>query len=99
MKRDPKERFIKIHMDSITVKKIKPLLFWYKCEKCKKEFVREPIYSCSYLDDFWEHHYIYHGCSHCFQDKNEFVTWLQDTGRLYTEESLKKLCKERSIGE
>ena len=53
MKRDPKERFIKIHMDSITVKKIKPLLFWYKCEKCKKEFVREPMYSCSYLDDFF----------------------------------------------
>ena len=52
MKRDPKERFIKIHMDSISVKKIKPLVFWHKCEKCKKEFVREPIYSCSYLDDF-----------------------------------------------
>ena len=29
MKRDPKERFIKIHMDSITVKKIKPLFLWY----------------------------------------------------------------------
>ena len=25
MKRDPKERFIKIHMDSISVKKIRPL--------------------------------------------------------------------------
>lgn len=99
MKRDPKERFIKIHMDSITVKKIKPLLFWYKYEKCNKEFVREPMYSCRYFDDFWERHCIYHGCSHCFQDKSEFVTWLQYTGRLYTEESLRKLCKERGIGE
>lgn len=99
MKRDPKERFIKIHMDSISVKRVKPLLVWHKCEKCKKEFVREPIYSCSYLDDYWEHYYEYYGCSHCFQDKNEFVTWLQDTGRLYTEESLRKLYKERGIDE
>ena len=97
MKRDPKERFIKIHMDSISVKKIKPLLFWYKCEKCKKEFVREPMYHCSCLKYFWEHYFEYYGCSHCFQDKNEFVTWLQYIGRLYTEESLKKLYKERGI--
>ena len=66
MKRDPKERFIKIHMDSITVKKIKPLLFWYKCEKCKKEFVREPMYSCSYLDDFWG---MLEECTKDYQDK------------------------------
>lgn len=99
MKRDPAERYIKERMDSISVKKIRPLFLWCQCEKCKKEFVREPIYSCSYLDDFWEHHFEYYGCSRCFQDKDEFVTWLQDTGRLYTEESLKKLCKERSIGE
>ena len=97
MKRDPKERFIKIHMDSISVKKIRPLFLWYQCEKCHKECRREPIYSCSYLDDFWEYYHEYYGCSHCFQDKDEFVTWLQDTGRLYTEESLKKLYKYRGI--
>ena len=97
MKRDPKERFIKIHMDSISVKKIKPLVFWHKCEKCKKEFVREPIYSCSYLDDFWEYYHEYYGCSHCFQDKDEFVIWLQDTGILYTEDSLIEICKKRGI--
>lgn len=99
MKRDPKERFIKIHMDSITVKKIKPLLFWYKCEKCKKEFRREPIYSCRYLNYFYERYSIYHGCSHCFSDKNEFVKWLQDTRRLYTEESLRERCEREKIGE
>lgn len=53
MKRDPAERYIKERMDSISVKKIRPLFLWCQCEKCKKEFVREPIYSCSYLDDFW----------------------------------------------
>lgn len=97
MKRDPKERFIKIYMDSISVKKIKPLLVWYKCEKCKKEFVREPIYSCSYLDVFWEHYFEYYGCSHCFQDKDEFVKWLQATGRLYTEDSLKRKLKIKEL--
>ena len=70
----------------------------YKCEKCKKEFVRELIYNCSYLDYFWEHYFEYYGCSHCFQDKDEFVKWLQDTGRLYTEDSLRKICKKRGIG-
>ena len=97
MKRDPAERFIKIHMDSISVKKIKPLVFWYKCEKCKKEFVRELIYNCSYFDYFWEHYFEYYGCSHCFQDKDEFVKWLQDTGRLYTEDSLRKICKKEEL--
>lgn len=99
MKRDPVEIYIKERMDSISVKKIRPLFLWHQCEKCHKEFRREPIYSCSYLKYFWEHYYEYYGCSHCFQDKDEFVKWLQDTGKLYTEDSLRKLCKKRSVGE
>ena len=94
MKRDPAERYIKERMDSISVKKIRPLFLWCQCEKCHKEFRRELIYSCSYLDDFWEHYFEYYGCSHCFPEKNEFVKWLQDTERLYTEDSLREKYKK-----
>lgn len=90
MKRDPAEKYIKKHMDSISVKKMRPVFLWCRCEKCHKEFRREPIYSCSYLDDFWEHYFKCYGCSHCFKDKDEFVTWLQDTGMLYTEVLLRE---------
>ena len=47
MKRDPAERYIKQHIASITVKKIRPLFLWYECKKCHKEFRREPMYHCS----------------------------------------------------
>lgn len=46
---------------------------------------------------FWEHYFEYYGYSHCFQDKDEFVKWLQDTGRLYTEDSLRKICKREEL--
>lgn len=94
MKRNPVERYIKKRMDSISVKKIRPLFLWCRCEKCHKEFRRELMYHCSYLRYFWEHYFEYYGCSQCFQDKDEFVKWLQATGKLYTEESLRKLCKK-----
>lgn len=90
--RDPAERYIKEHMDSIRVKKIRPLFLWCQCEKCHKEFRRELIYHCSGLRYFLEHYFGYYGCSHCFQDKDEFAKWLQDTERLYTEDSLRKIC-------
>lgn len=54
-------------MDSITVKKIKSLLFWHKCEKCKKEFVRESMYECECLDELLlSSFYYYFGCTNCF---------------------------------
>ena len=34
--RDPAKRYIKEHMDSIRVKKIRPLFLWCQCEKCHK---------------------------------------------------------------
>lgn len=52
MKRDPAEIYIKERMDSISVKKIRPLFLWHQCEKCHKEFRREPMYHCSYLKYF-----------------------------------------------
>ena len=94
MKRDPAERYIKQHMDSITLKKIKPLILWHKCEKCGNEFVREFIYKCEYLDDWWEHYFSYYGCTNCFFSKDNFVKWLQENGKIYTEESLRKLYKK-----
>ena len=82
MKRDPKERFIKIHMDSISVKRVKSRFFWHRCEKCLDEFS---------LSSF----YYYFGCTNCFSDKDKFVEWLQDTGRVYTNESLERWYRTR----
>lgn len=100
MKRDPAERYIKQRMDSITVKRVRPLFLWYECKKCHKEFRREPMYHCSCQDDWFKYgiYNDYYGCTHCFPNKNNFLKWLQDNDILYTEESLKKLFKKRGIG-
>jgi hypothetical protein len=96
MKRDPKERFIKIHMDSISVKRVKSRFFWHRCEKCRQEFRREPMYECECLDEFsLSSFYYYFGCTNCFSDKDKFVEWLQDTGRVYTNESLERWYRTR----
>ena len=96
MKRDPKELFIKQHLNSITTKKVKSIFFWHKCEKCGKEFRREPMYECECLDEFsLSSFYYYFGCTNCFSDKDKFVEWLQDTGRVYTNESLERWYRTR----
>ena len=100
MKRDPVERYIQDHMNSITVKRINPLFSWCKCEKCHKEFRREPIYDCHCKDDWFTYgiYYDYYGCTNCFSNKDAFVKWLQDNDVLYTEESLRKVYQKRGIG-
>ena len=96
MKRDPKELFIKQHLNSITTKKVKSIFFWHKCEKCGQEFRREPMYECECLDEFLLYSfYYYYGCTNCFSDKNEFIEWLQDTKRVYTRESLERYYRTR----
>lgn len=87
MRRDPKQHYIDEYMKSVRVKRIFPLLFHYKCNKCGMEYIREPMYEGSELDCVGEKEYI-RGCSHCFYSKDQFRTWAQDNGYLYTEEFL-----------
>ncbi|NSK77510.1 hypothetical protein [Blautia massiliensis (ex Durand et al. 2017)] len=94
MKRDSAERYIKEHMDSISVKKIRPLSLRCQCEKCHKEYRRELMYRCNcgiYNN--------YYGCAQCFPNKNNFLKWLQDNDILYTEESLKNCLKREELDE
>lgn len=94
MKRDSAERYIKEHMDSISVKKIRPLSLRCQCEKCHKEYRRELMYRCNcgiYNN--------YYGCDQCFPNKNNFLKWLQDNDILYTEESLKNCLKREELDE
>lgn len=94
MKRDPVERYIKKRMDSISVKKIRPLSLRCQCEKCHKEYRRELMYRCNcgiYND--------YYGCTHCFPNKDNFLKWLQNNDILYTEESLKNCLKREELDE
>lgn len=94
MKRDSAERYIKEHMDSISVKRIRPLSLRCQCEKCHKEYRRELMYRCNcgiYNN--------YYGCAQCFPNKNNFLKWLQDNDILYTEESLKNCLKREELDE
>jgi hypothetical protein len=90
VKRDPKQQYIDEHISSIRVKKIYPFLFYHQCLKCGMEYIREPMYECSYRDWFFEHTSYHEGCSNCFSSENDFKKWLQDKKILYTEETLAK---------
>lgn len=88
MKRDPKENYVKRHMNSINVRKIKPI-FYCKCVKCGMEYKRETMYECSFLDDWFEYTVEKTGCTECFSSKYDFLKWLQNKNILYTEEWLR----------
>lgn len=90
MKRDPKEQYIKKKMKSITFKKIHPRFFYHKCNKCGFEYKKELMYKCSLNDRVLENvTYTYYGCTHCFSSLIQFTKYLQDSGMIYTEKSLK----------
>lgn len=97
MKRDPKQKYIEDHMKTIVVKKCFPLIFYKKCAKCGMEYKKEPMYSCSKQDSLLTHTNYTMGCSHCFNNKEEFKKWAEDNGYLYTEKSLSETWDEFSF--
>lgn len=90
MKRDPNRKYIDEHLNSIKIKRITPLFFFTKCCCCGYEYKHEFMFECSFEDSWFEHnrHYIY-GCSNCFSSANDFRSYLERNGKLYTEETLK----------
>ena len=89
MQRDPKEKYITVRLNSIKVQKIIPIFKWITCEKCGIEYTREPIYKCTYKNLFFpDENDVHFGCTHCFSQENDFKTWLEGIGRLYTREFL-----------
>ena len=98
MKRDPIDKYIRGHIDSISVKKIKPRFSYKKCSKCGMEYKKEEMYKCSAVDIEYDHflrlnkffdgQHVF-GCEYCFSSKYDFLKWLKDNGAFYTEEELK----------
>ena len=89
MKRDPDRKYIDEHLKSIKITSFKPLFFFTKCCCCGYEYKHEPMFECSFEDNWFEHnhHYVY-GCANCFSSANDFRSYLERTGKLYTEETL-----------
>lgn len=88
MIRDPREKFINDHLNSISIHKFFPILFYYHCGKCGMEYKRELMYECK-CRDYMTSFTIYRtGCSRYFPSKNDFRKWLEKTGKLYKREFL-----------
>lgn len=88
MIRDPKEKYVNDCLNSISIHKFFPILFYYRCDKCGMEYKRELMYECESRDCMTSFVLRNMGCSHCFSSKNDFRKWLEKTGKLYTKEFL-----------
>ena len=88
MIRDPKEKFVNDCLNSISIHKFFPILFYYRCDKCGMEYKRELMYECEFRDYMSSFVIRKMGCSRCFPSKNDFRKWLEKTGKLYTKEFL-----------
>lgn len=92
MQRDPKQKWIEDH--EITIRKTFPVLCYTKCIKCKMEYVREFMYEGSQkFINFSITNYV-HGCTHCFNSKDEFKKYVVDQEYLHSEDLLSKIWNE-----
>lgn len=86
MRRSPLEEQKKSYFKWLRIKKIKPLFFFYRCDKCGDEFRREIMFECeepSIVGLSWN--YYKRGCRHCFGNETEFRNWLEETGKILKE--------------
>ena len=79
MQRDPSEKYKADFYKRIKYSTFYPIFFWYKCDKCGKEFTREKMYEFNgpsviegdlVLPSFFDMR-VY-GCTHCFCDLENF---------------------------
>lgn len=91
MQRNPIQHAKKRYFDNISIKKIKPLLFYTECNKCGMEYKRETMYECQCpLEPRLEITNYVRGCSHCFTSKNDFRDYLENNNIIYTDETYDK---------
>lgn len=90
MRRNPMNKAIEEYMQGIKVKKIHPRLTYHRCEMCGYEYKKEPMWEARVPLVIFEGHTRYYiGCQHCFQTRDEFRKYLEERGKIYTEESFK----------
>ncbi len=79
MERNPKEYEKLQYYKNVRYRKIRPLFFWYKCDKCGNEFRRETMYELiepSIIGVSWDYHK--RGCQNCFPTKEHFKKWCEE---------------------
>ena len=86
MKRDPNEAASKYFQTkrewkaSIKSSMIKPKWFWKKCDKCRMEYKKEPMYHIKYNEfpckTIHSVRHIY-GCIHCFSNIEDFKAYCE----------------------
>ncbi len=73
MKRNPREEFVKDIKNRSKVKKIYPLFFYQKCDKCGMEFRRETMYEYETPSLVFENVRCYtRGCTECYPTFSQF---------------------------
>ena len=78
MKRDPKEKAYNDYVKSVVNKKIFPLFFYRKCDKCGMEVKRETMYESSRKNEFLEGRTrYYYGCTSCFKSLENFEDYIK----------------------
>lgn len=79
MQRDPNEMAMLDYYKRIKYRTFHPILFWYQCDKCGKEFTREKMYEFNgpdvvdgdlVLPSFFD--IQAYGCTHCFGSFEDF---------------------------
>ncbi len=84
--RNPLEVIKKRYFKHLIIKKIYPLLFYKKCIKCGNEFCRESMYKCKEPSIYFLWSKYFTGCTHCFKSKEELKKYLEENGRILTED-------------
>lgn len=82
MQRDPNKKAKEDYYKKIKYRTVHPILLWYQCDKCGKEFTREKMYEFNgpdviegdlVLPSFFDIH-VY-GCTHCFGNLEDFKNY------------------------
>ena len=89
-RRNPLEETKKRYFQNLKIRKIHPWLFYHSCIKCGDEFCRETMYECRSTNIYLYHDNYYRGCTHCFNNKNDFRKYLEDEGKIYTEDNFRE---------
>lgn len=87
MERNPDEARKEEYYKNVRYKKIRPLFFFERCDKCGKEYRRERMYELTEPSVFgftWEYHK--RGCTHCFPDMDSFKEWCRENVLLKDED-------------
>lgn len=87
MERNPKEHKRMQYYKNIQYRRIRPLFFWEKCDKCGNEFRRETMYELtepSVCGFTWS--YYKRGCRNCFATIEDFKKWCEENVLLKPED-------------